>query len=77
MKVATVYRPKVTHSVVNEVYPKWAPMMRYNHDADITSFKGRFFCQWNAHPEDGVEGEPAAYPTCGAFLLNTRSIEIA
>lgn len=30
----------VEHAVINEVYPAWSPKMGYNHDSDITLFKG-------------------------------------
>lgn len=51
-------RVQVEHAVINQVYPGWSPRMRYNHDADITLFKGRYVAAWNANP-DGLE---EAYP---------------
>ena len=41
----------IEHAVINQVYPKWSPKMGYNHDSDITLFKGRYVAAWNANPE--------------------------
>jgi len=49
-----VTRVQVEHAVINQVYPDWSPRMRYNHDADISFFKGRYVAAWNANP-DGLE----------------------
>ena len=46
-----VYEPKVEHTIVNDWFPRWSPRMGYNHDSDITFFKGRFVCIWNATPD--------------------------
>lgn len=48
----------VEHAVINEVYPKWSPNMGYNHDADITFFKGRYVATWNANPDIPDESRP-------------------
>ena len=44
--------------MINEVYPKWSPKMGYNHDSDITLFKGRYVAAWNANPEIPEESRP-------------------
>ena len=48
----------IEHSVINQVYPKWSPKMGYNHDSDITLFKGRYVAVWNANPEIPEESRP-------------------
>ncbi|MBM4153551.1 MAG: exo-alpha-sialidase [Lentisphaerae bacterium] len=48
----------IEHAVINEVYPKWSPKMGYNHDSDITLFKGRYVAVWNANPEIPEESRP-------------------
>ncbi|MFN7889617.1 MAG: sialidase family protein [Pirellula sp.] len=51
----------VEHAVINEVYPAWSPKMGYNHDSDITLFKGRYVAVWNANPEIANESEPGQF----------------
>jgi hypothetical protein len=53
-----VARFSVEHAVINQVYPAWSPRMGYNHDADITLFKGRYIAAWNANPEIPEESRP-------------------
>jgi len=48
----------IEHAVINEVYPAWSPKMGYNHDADITFFKGRYVAAWNANPDIPEESRP-------------------
>ncbi len=48
----------IEHAVINEVYPEWSPKMGYNHDSDITLFKGRYVATWNANPEIPDESRP-------------------
>ena len=48
----------IEHAVINQVYPKWSPGMGYNHDADITLFKGRYIAAWNANPDIPEESRP-------------------
>jgi hypothetical protein len=48
----------IEHAVINQVYPKWSPGMGYNHDADITLFKGRYIGAWNANPDIPEESRP-------------------
>ncbi|MCU0779169.1 MAG: hypothetical protein MUF86_16085, partial [Akkermansiaceae bacterium] len=48
----------IEHAVINEVYPAWSPHMGYNHDSDITRFKGRYVAAWNANPETPEESRP-------------------
>ena len=48
----------IEHAVINEVYPKWSPKMGYNHDSDITLFKGRYVAAWNANPDIPEESRP-------------------
>ena len=48
----------IEHAVINEVYPKWSPKMGYNHDSDITLFKGRYVATWNANPDIPEESRP-------------------
>ena len=49
---------QLEHTVINEVYPAWSPKMGYNHDADITFFKGRYVAAWNANPDIPEESRP-------------------
>ncbi|MBM4083468.1 MAG: exo-alpha-sialidase [Planctomycetes bacterium] len=49
---------EIEHAVINEVYPAWSPHMGYNHDSDITQFKGRYVAAWNANPETPEESRP-------------------
>ena len=48
----------VEHAVINQVYPQWSPKMGYNHDSDITKFKGRYVAVWNANPDIPEESRP-------------------
>ena len=48
----------VEHAVINQVYPQWSPKMGYNHDSDITKFKGRYVAVWNANPDSPEESRP-------------------
>lgn len=48
----------VEHAVINQIFPKWSPAMSYNHDADITFFKGRYIAAWNANPNIPDESKP-------------------
>lgn len=53
-----VAKCEIEHAVINEVYPAWSPHMGYNHDSDITRFKGRYVAAWNANPETPEESRP-------------------
>jgi hypothetical protein len=48
----------IEHAVINQVYPQWSPKMGYNHDSDITLFKGRYVAIWNANPDIPEESRP-------------------
>lgn len=48
----------IEHAVINQVYPQWSPKMGYNHDSDITLFKGRYVAVWNANPDIPEESRP-------------------
>ena len=51
----------IEHAVINQVYPQWSPKMGYNHDSDITLFKGRYVAVWNANPDIPEESEPGQF----------------
>lgn len=48
----------IEQAVINPAYPAWSPRMSYNHDSDITRFRGRYIAAWNANPENPEEGRP-------------------
>ena len=57
----------VEHAVINQVYPQWSPKMGYNHDSDITKFKGRYVAVWNALKNRG----PASSTTSRSAMISS------
>jgi len=56
-----IYDPQVEIAVVNKAFPDWSPQMGYNHDSDITKFKGKYIVMWNANQTTTAEGQPGQY----------------
>jgi len=56
-----IYDPRVDITVVNKAFPDWSPQMGYNHDSDITKFKGKYIVMWNANQTTTAEGQPGQY----------------
>ena len=56
----TVYQPNVKYADIYFPHPAVRPLLRYNHDADIVKFKGRFIATWNANTV-GKEGVPGQF----------------
>ena len=56
-----VYKPEITHTTISKPYSEWYPFMSYQHDSDITIFKDRFVCMWNANSSIPGEGQPGQY----------------
>lgn len=48
----------IEQAIINPANPAWSPRMSYNHDSDITRFRGRYIAAWNANPEIPEEARP-------------------
>ena len=55
-----LYQPTVKMLDIYFPHPGKRPFLKYNHDADIIKFKGRFLCGWNANENTG-EDVPGQY----------------
>lgn len=55
----SIYNPTIQCADIYFPHPGAQPWLKYNHDADIVKFKGRFFAAWNANatPAEGVPGQ--------------------
>lgn len=56
----TEYRPTVRQTYVYCPHPGETHYLKYNHDADVVRFKGRYIAAWNANAEN-MEGIPGQY----------------
>ncbi|MGA2329403.1 MAG: sialidase family protein [Bryobacteraceae bacterium] len=48
-KTLSIYRPRVHTTDIYTRHPGITPLLKYNHDADIVKFKGRYIAAWNAN----------------------------
>jgi hypothetical protein len=55
-----IYQPSIKTSSIYFAHPANVPFLKYNHDVDIVSFKGRYVAAWNGN-EARAEDVPGQY----------------